>query len=77
MNSEISAPVRRVAVVGSGLIGAGWAAHFLAHGLDVVATDPAAGAEESLRRHIDRVWPIPRGYPRTRGAPTRAARATY
>jgi carnitine 3-dehydrogenase len=36
-NTEIS----RVAIVGTGLIGGSWAACFLAHGLDVVATDPA------------------------------------
>jgi 3-hydroxyacyl-CoA dehydrogenase len=38
-----------VAVVGTGVIGASWAALFLSHGLDVVATDPAPGAEERLR----------------------------
>ncbi|MGW5720078.1 3-hydroxyacyl-CoA dehydrogenase NAD-binding domain-containing protein [Amycolatopsis sp. NPDC003865] len=38
-----------VAVVGTGVIGASWARLFLAHGLDVVATDPAPGAEERLR----------------------------
>ena len=58
MNSANSDSVRSVAVVGAGLIGSGWAAHFLAHGLDVVATDPAPGAEEALRRQVDRVWPI-------------------
>ncbi|MBW0090990.1 3-hydroxyacyl-CoA dehydrogenase [Pseudonocardia sp. KRD-184] len=42
----------RVAVVGTGAIGVSWAAHFLAHGLDVVATDPAAGAEERLRAGV-------------------------
>ena len=43
-------PVKRVAIVGTGVIGASWAAHFLAHGLDVVGTDPAPGAERQLRR---------------------------
>ncbi|UOZ02846.1 3-hydroxyacyl-CoA dehydrogenase NAD-binding domain-containing protein [Amycolatopsis sp. WQ 127309] len=38
-----------VAVVGTGVIGASWAGLFLAHGHDVVATDPAPGAEERLR----------------------------
>lgn len=38
-----------VAVVGTGVIGTSWAAHFLNHGLTVVATDPAPGAEERLR----------------------------
>ncbi len=58
MKTENSVAVRSVAVVGAGLIGSGWAAHFLAHGLEVVATDPAPGAEEALRRQVDRVWPI-------------------
>jgi carnitine 3-dehydrogenase len=49
--------VRRVAVVGTGVIGASWAAHFLAHGLDVVATDPSPGAEERLRADVAAHWP--------------------
>ncbi|RSD20889.1 3-hydroxyacyl-CoA dehydrogenase NAD-binding domain-containing protein [Amycolatopsis eburnea] len=42
-----------VAVVGTGVIGASWAKLFLAHGLDVVATDPAPGAEEQLRTALE------------------------
>jgi 3-hydroxyacyl-CoA dehydrogenase len=49
--------VQRVAVVGTGVIGISWAAHFLAHGLDVVATDPAPGAEERLRADVAAIWP--------------------
>lgn len=47
----MSAPstVQHVAIVGTGVIGAGWAARHLAHGLEVIATDPAAGAEARLR----------------------------
>ena len=41
-----------VAVVGTGVIGISWAAHFLAHDLGVVASDPADGAEERLREGI-------------------------
>jgi len=39
--------VRRAACVGSGTIGAAWAACFLSRGIEVVATDPnpAAGAD--------------------------------
>jgi 3-hydroxyacyl-CoA dehydrogenase len=44
--------IRTVAVVGAGSIGASWAALMLARGLDVVATDPAAGAEERLRGNL-------------------------
>ncbi|MBB2914046.1 3-hydroxyacyl-CoA dehydrogenase [Streptosporangium becharense] len=46
-----------VAVIGTGVIGAGWAALFLARGLAVTAYDPAPGAEERLRAQIDLAWP--------------------
>src|SRR5258708_12530602 len=47
----------RIAVVGTGVIGAGWAAYFLAKGFDVAATDPADGAEKRLRTLVDEFWP--------------------
>ena len=47
--AHMGTPVRRVAVVGTGVIGASWAAWFLAQGLDVDATDPSPGAEARLR----------------------------
>ena len=50
-------PVRRIAIVGTGVIGASWAALFLAHGLEVIATDPAPNAEKNLRDYIDSAWP--------------------
>ena len=49
----------RVAVVGTGVIGISWAAHFLARGLDVVATDPAPDAEERLRAGVAAIGPGP------------------
>src|ERR1700754_5249452 len=49
-------PVHRVAIVGTGTIGAGWATHYLARGFDVVATDPAPGAEAKLRTYVDAAW---------------------
>jgi carnitine 3-dehydrogenase len=49
--------VQRVAVIGTGVIGAGWAAHFLRMGFDVVAFDPAPGAEDRLRRFVVDAWP--------------------
>jgi len=49
--------VKRVGIVGTGTIGGGWAAVFLAQGLDVVATDPGAGAEAKLRAMVEQVWP--------------------
>jgi 3-hydroxyacyl-CoA dehydrogenase len=50
-------PIRRIAIVGTGVIGASWAALFLAHGLEVIATDPAPNAEANLREYIDNAWP--------------------
>jgi carnitine 3-dehydrogenase len=47
----------RVAVVGTGTIGASWAVQFLAAGLDVVATDPAPGAEKRLWSEVLAHWP--------------------
>jgi 3-hydroxyacyl-CoA dehydrogenase len=49
--------IKRVAVVGTGVIGASWAACFLAQGLEVSATDPAPGARERLIEAILRHWP--------------------
>ena len=49
--------ITHVAVLGTGTIGASWAAAFLAQGLTVSASDPAPGAEAFLRRFIDNAWP--------------------
>jgi len=48
--------IRNVAIVGTGVIGASWAALYLARGLSVVATDPAPNAEANLRKYIDAAW---------------------
>ena len=50
-------PIRRIAIVGTGVIGASWAAEFLARGFDVIATDPAPNAEANLRKYVDMAWP--------------------
>jgi 3-hydroxyacyl-CoA dehydrogenase len=63
--------VQRVAVVGTGVIGASWAAHFLAHGLDVTATDPSPGAEQRLRSDVAAIWPTLT--PAAGGSPERLA----
>jgi carnitine 3-dehydrogenase len=49
--------VTRAAVVGTGVIGASWAAAFLARGLDVTAYDPAPGAEAALQASVRACWP--------------------
>jgi len=48
---------RTVGVVGCGTVGASWAALFIAHGLDVRATDPSADAEERLQQFLGRALP--------------------
>ena len=53
---SLNKPVRRIAIVGTGVIGASWAALYLARGFDVVATDPAPNAEANLRQYIDAAW---------------------
>src|SRR5260221_2978124 len=50
-------PVKRIAIVGTGVIGASWAAQYLARGFEVVATDPAPNAEVNLRKYVDEAWP--------------------
>jgi carnitine 3-dehydrogenase len=49
--------IQRVAVIGTGVIGASWATYFLARGLEVTASDPAAGAEAALRDTVAAQWP--------------------
>ncbi len=49
--------IKTVAIVGTGVIGAGWAARCLARGLDVIATDPGPDAERKLRDAINVAWP--------------------
>src|SRR5271154_6887665 len=50
-------PIRHVAIIGTGVIGASWSALFLAKGLEVTATDVAPNAEAALRRFVDAAWP--------------------
>ncbi len=49
--------IRRVASIGAGPIGGGWAAYFMARGYDVAIYLHAADEEAPLRRLIDTAWP--------------------
>jgi 3-hydroxyacyl-CoA dehydrogenase len=49
--------INRVTIIGTGVIGASWAALFLAKGLEVVATDPAPNAQKALEDFIGAAWP--------------------
>eukprot|EP01037_Dinobryon_pediforme_P006304 gene6304-6376_t len=50
--------VKTIAIIGTGVIGAGWAARALAHGLAVVAWDPSPTAETAMRAAIAHAWPV-------------------
>jgi carnitine 3-dehydrogenase len=57
MSKPAAQPNRRVAVIGTGVVGASWAAYFLAYGMDVAASDPVPGAEDYLRSFVERARP--------------------
>ena len=54
---ENPSPISTVAIVGTGVIGGGWALHFLAQGLDVVAFDPHPEAKDRFARLAATAWP--------------------
>jgi len=60
--------VETLAIVGAGVIGAGWAARALARGLDVIAWDIAPGSEARLREAVDNAWPALERLGLSRGA---------
>lgn len=49
--------IRSVAVIGTGSVGASWAALFLAHGMEVLAYDPSEGAEARAIAFVKAAWP--------------------
>src|SRR5215468_1692445 len=56
-NMTNTKPIRRIAIIGTGVIGASWTSLFLAKGLQVVATDIAPNAEAALRKFVETAWP--------------------
>src|SRR5215813_4262720 len=50
--------VRRVGIVGAGVIGGGWALHYLRMGFDVDVFDPGPGAGRALLAMRDQIWPL-------------------
>jgi carnitine 3-dehydrogenase len=47
----------KVALVGVGTVGMGWAANYLAKGFTVVATDPSSDARANTERFLRQCWP--------------------
>lgn len=50
--------VRRVGIVGAGVIGGGWALHFLRMGFDVDIYDPGPTARDGMARMLESAWPV-------------------
>jgi len=50
--------INRIAIIGTGVIGAGWTSRLLAHGKEVIAYDPIAGFKDQLLRKVESSWPI-------------------
>ncbi|EUC40620.1 hypothetical protein COCMIDRAFT_108324 [Bipolaris oryzae ATCC 44560] len=57
-HSTTSVPVQHITVIGSGSIGASWAALFLAQGLKVTAFDINPAAEATLRKLVKNALPV-------------------
>ena len=49
--------IKKIGVIGTGVIGAGWVARFLSQGYEVSAWDPAPGFYEKLIDNTERLWP--------------------
>ncbi len=56
MNALQEEPMR-IALLGFGTVGLGWAANYLAKGCTVQAFDPAANAKERAAAFLDATWP--------------------
>ncbi len=54
---DVADAIEVVGVVGAGVIGASWAALFLAAGREVDVFDPAPAAEADTRGYVERAWP--------------------
>ncbi len=57
MSSQSSQKTSTMAIIGTGVIGAGWAARALSNGLDVRAYDPDPYGEARLRNAVANAWP--------------------
>ncbi|WP_170577414.1 3-hydroxyacyl-CoA dehydrogenase NAD-binding domain-containing protein [Ruegeria arenilitoris] len=49
--------IERTAILGAGVIGASWAALFLASGRNVTVFDPDENAENTVRSYVENAWP--------------------
>ena len=49
--------MKTIAIIGTGVIGTGWAARFLANGHRVKVWDPSIGFEDKVRAKLTSLWP--------------------
>ena len=49
--------MKTIAIIGTGVIGTGWAARFLANGHRVKVWDPSIGFEDKMRAKLTSLWP--------------------
>lgn len=64
----------KVAVIGTGVIGASWAVCFLARGFDVTAWDPAPDSHARLLAQVERQWASAQALGLAEGASTQRLR---
>lgn len=49
-------PVKKLGVIGAGLIGSGWISRCSARNIDVLVYDPSSDGEEIAMAHVDNAW---------------------
>jgi 3-hydroxyacyl-CoA dehydrogenase len=57
MNLPDPKSVKRVTIISTGVIGSSWAAHFLAQGMEVTASNPGPDSEAKTRQYLEEAWP--------------------
>ncbi|MEV8476353.1 3-hydroxyacyl-CoA dehydrogenase NAD-binding domain-containing protein [Streptomyces sp. NPDC051173] len=55
--TDAHTPYRRATVIGGGVIGISWTGLFLAHGMDVVVTDPRPDVKDQVLAGLDEIAP--------------------
>lgn len=48
--------IQRIGCIGTGVVGSGWAVHYLAHGFDVIVWDPEPQSASQSREFVQREW---------------------
>lgn len=48
--------IQRIGCIGTGVVGSGWAVHYLAHGFDVIVWDPEPRSASRSREFVQREW---------------------